>query len=40
MEMSSVEVLKRLVELGFGLSVVPAFAAQRECEQEACVAFA
>jgi DNA-binding transcriptional LysR family regulator len=33
MEMSSVEVLKRLVELGFGLSVVPAFAAQRECAQ-------
>lgn len=32
MEMSSVEVLKRLVELGFGLSVVPAFAARRECE--------
>ena len=25
MEMSSVEVLKRLVELGFGLSIVPAF---------------
>ncbi len=33
MEMSSVEVLKRLVELGFGLSVVPAFAAKRECAQ-------
>jgi len=33
MEMSSVEVLKRMVELGFGLSVVPAFAAQRECQQ-------
>lgn len=30
MEMSSVEVLKRLVELGFGLSVVPAWAAARE----------
>jgi DNA-binding transcriptional LysR family regulator len=30
MEMSSVEVLKRLVELGFGLSVVPAWAASRE----------
>jgi LysR family cys regulon transcriptional activator len=30
MEMSSVEVLKRLVELGFGLSVVPAFSAVRE----------
>lgn len=33
MEMSSVEVLKRLVELGFGLSVVPAFSAKRECAQ-------
>ncbi|MFT3927942.1 MAG: LysR family transcriptional regulator substrate-binding protein [Myxococcales bacterium] len=33
MEMSSVEVLKRLVELGFGLSVVPAFAARRETAQ-------
>ena len=30
MEMSSVEVLKRLVELGFGVSVVPAWAATRE----------
>jgi DNA-binding transcriptional LysR family regulator len=30
MEMSSVEVLKRLVELGFGVSVVPALAAARE----------
>jgi DNA-binding transcriptional LysR family regulator len=30
MEMSSVEVLKRLVELGFGLSVVPALAVSRE----------
>jgi DNA-binding transcriptional LysR family regulator len=30
MEMSSVEVLKRLVELGFGLSVVPAWAAAPE----------
>jgi DNA-binding transcriptional LysR family regulator len=30
MEMSSVEVLKRLVELGFGLSVVPAVAVVRE----------
>jgi DNA-binding transcriptional LysR family regulator len=30
MEMSSVEVLKRLVELGFGVSVVPAWAAARE----------
>jgi DNA-binding transcriptional LysR family regulator len=33
MEMSSVEVLKRLVELGFGLSVIPALAAERECAQ-------
>jgi DNA-binding transcriptional LysR family regulator len=31
MEMSSVEVLKRLVELGVGLSVIPALAAEREC---------
>jgi DNA-binding transcriptional LysR family regulator len=30
MEMSSVEVLKRLVELGFGVSVVPALAVTRE----------
>jgi DNA-binding transcriptional LysR family regulator len=30
MEMSSVEVLKRLVELGFGISIVPAWAATRE----------
>jgi DNA-binding transcriptional LysR family regulator len=30
MEMSSVEVLKRLVELGFGASVVPAWATARE----------
>lgn len=30
MEMSSVEVLKRLVELGFGASIVPALAAHRE----------
>ena len=30
MEMSSVEVLKRLCELGFGLSVVPACAVARE----------
>lgn len=30
MEMSSVEVLKRLVELGLGLSVVPALAVERE----------
>jgi DNA-binding transcriptional LysR family regulator len=33
MEMSSVEVLKRLVELGFGLSVVPEVAARRELAQ-------
>jgi DNA-binding transcriptional LysR family regulator len=33
MEMSSVEVLKRLVELGFGLSVVPEVAAARELAQ-------
>jgi DNA-binding transcriptional LysR family regulator len=32
MEMSSVEVLKRLVELGFGVSVVPAVALERELE--------
>lgn len=30
MEMSSVEVLKRLVELGFGLSVVPELSVERE----------
>jgi DNA-binding transcriptional LysR family regulator len=30
MEMSSVEVLKRLVELGFGVSIVPALAVSRE----------
>jgi DNA-binding transcriptional LysR family regulator len=30
MEMSSVEVLKRLVELGFGLSIVPAISVARE----------
>jgi DNA-binding transcriptional LysR family regulator len=30
MEMSSVEVVKRLVELGFGLSVVPQMAVERE----------
>jgi len=33
MEMSSVEVLKRLVELGFGVSVVPALAATREVSE-------
>jgi DNA-binding transcriptional LysR family regulator len=32
MEMSSVEVLKRLVELGFGVSVVPAISVAREVE--------
>jgi DNA-binding transcriptional LysR family regulator len=30
MEMSSVEVLKRLVELGFGVSIVPSLAVERE----------
>jgi DNA-binding transcriptional LysR family regulator len=30
MEMNSVELLKRMVELGFGLSVVPALAVERE----------
>jgi DNA-binding transcriptional LysR family regulator len=30
MEMNSVELLKRMVELGFGLSIVPALAVQRE----------
>jgi DNA-binding transcriptional LysR family regulator len=34
MEMSSVEVIKRLVELGFGLSIVPAMAAVREVGQD------
>jgi DNA-binding transcriptional LysR family regulator len=38
MEMSSVEVLKRLVELGFGLSVVPDFAATRETAARTLVA--
>ena len=32
MEMSSVEVLKRLAELGFGVAIVPRFAVQREAE--------
>ncbi len=32
MEMSSVEVLKKLVELGLGVSVVPALAVEREVE--------
>lgn len=34
MEMSSVEVIKRLVELGFGLSIIPALAARRELAQK------
>jgi DNA-binding transcriptional LysR family regulator len=38
MEMSSVEVLKRLVELGFGLSVVPALAVEREVHAGTLVA--
>jgi DNA-binding transcriptional LysR family regulator len=33
MEMSSVDVLKRLVELGFGLSIVPAIAVRAEVAQ-------
>jgi DNA-binding transcriptional LysR family regulator len=33
MEMSSVEVIKRLVELGFGLSVIPELAVLRELAQ-------
>ncbi|HEY0465255.1 MAG TPA: LysR family transcriptional regulator [Polyangiaceae bacterium] len=32
MEMSSVEVLKRLAELGFGVAIVPRFSVQRESE--------
>ena len=32
MEMSSVEVLKRLAELGFGVAIVPLFSVQREFE--------
>jgi DNA-binding transcriptional LysR family regulator len=32
MEMNSVELLKRMVELGFGLSIVPALAVQREAQ--------
>lgn len=35
MEMSSVEVLKRLCELGFGLSIVPALAVARELRANA-----
>lgn len=33
MEMSSVEVIKRLVELGFGLSIIPELAVRREIAQ-------
>ncbi len=33
LEVSSVEVLKRLVELGFGASVVPSFAVEREVRE-------
>lgn len=33
MEMNSVELLKRLVELGFGVAVVPAHSIQRELDQ-------
>jgi DNA-binding transcriptional LysR family regulator len=40
MEMSSVEVLKRLVELGFGLSFVPAVAVEREVRARTVVAVA
>jgi DNA-binding transcriptional LysR family regulator len=38
MEMSSVEVLKRLVELGFGVSVVPKIAVGREIRDGSLVA--
>jgi LysR family transcriptional regulator, cyn operon transcriptional activator len=34
MEMSSVEVLKRLAQLGFGVAIVPRFSVQRERESE------
>ncbi|HEY4104984.1 MAG TPA: LysR family transcriptional regulator [Polyangiaceae bacterium] len=37
MEMSSVEVLKRLAELGFGVAIVPRFAVERERESGALV---
>ncbi len=37
MEMSSVEVLKRLVERGFGVSVVPAWAARREARDRTLI---
>jgi DNA-binding transcriptional LysR family regulator len=38
MEMNSVELLKRMVELGFGLSIVPAVATQHEVQRRALVA--
>jgi DNA-binding transcriptional LysR family regulator len=38
MEMNSVELLKRMVELGFGLSIVPALAVEREVRRSAFVA--
>ena len=38
MEMSSVEVIKRLVELGFGLSLIPELAGKREFAQGQLVA--
>lgn len=38
MEMGSVEVLKRLVELGFGVSIVPAMAVHAEVQQGTLVA--
>lgn len=38
MEMSSVEVLKRMVELGFGVSVVPEVACRREVSEGTLVA--
>jgi LysR family transcriptional regulator, low CO2-responsive transcriptional regulator len=38
MEMTSVEVLKRLVELGFGVSIVPSVSVQREVEAGTLVA--
>ena len=40
MEMSSVEVLKRLVELDFGVSIVPALSARPEVERGALVSVA
>jgi len=38
MEMNSVELLKRMVELGFGLSIVPALAVEREVSAGVLVA--